>query len=140
MERTEVMEPQRDGLDNHPAKAPETPASKPASVGLNAITPPSRKPAKPRRSLKAEGPDGAFTVTGQTAKALGALVAAGARGRTALEVATWAYRFGAYVHDLRHRHGLTIETVREPHGENGDWHGRYILRSRVRLLDREAGE
>jgi hypothetical protein len=71
-------------------------------------------------------------VTGQTAKALGALVTAGPDGRTALEVSTWAYRFGAYVHLLRRDHGLSIETVREEH--EGGWHGRYVLRSRVRLL------
>lgn len=84
-----------------------------------------------RRELTAIGPEGAFTVTGQVAKALAALVAAGNRGVTALEVATWAYRLGAYVHTLRHQHGLAIETRREPH--EGGWHGRYVLRSPVTL-------
>ena len=81
--------------------------------------------------LRAKGPSGAFTVTGQTAKALAALAEAGKRGVTALEVNSWAYRLGAYVHELRHRHGLAIETQREPH--EGCWHGRYVLRSNVTL-------
>lgn len=84
-----------------------------------------------RRTMTAIGPDGAFTVTGQEAKALASLVAAGSRGVTALEVATWAFRLGAYVHTLRHRRGLTIETRREAH--EGGWHGRYVLRSPVAI-------
>jgi hypothetical protein len=84
-----------------------------------------------RKVLRAIGPDGAFTVTGQTAKALASLMVAGKRGITALEVNSWAYRLGAYVHQLRHQHGLAIETQREPH--EGGWHGRYVLRSIVTL-------
>ena len=84
-----------------------------------------------RSRIKAEGPAGPFAVTGQVAKALVALVKAGARGVTALEVSSWAYRLGAYVHTLRHECGLAIETIREPH-ENG-WHGRYVLHSAVTL-------
>ncbi len=82
-----------------------------------------------RRTLAATGPDGSFTVTGQCAKALDALSTAGPRGVTALEMNSWAYRLGAYVHTLRHRHGLAIETLREPH--EGGWHGRYVLHSPV---------
>ena len=81
--------------------------------------------------IHAEGPCGRFTVTGQVAKALSALVEAGTRGVTALEVNSWAYRLGAYVHSLRHDCGLAIETVREPH--EGGWHGRYVLRSPVAI-------
>ena len=84
-----------------------------------------------RRTLSAIGPDGAFTVSGQVAKALAALLSAGAAGVTALEVNSWAYRLGAYVHTLRHDYGLAIETVREPH--EGGWHGRYVLRSPVSI-------
>lgn len=87
-----------------------------------------------RYVLACEGPAGRFHVTGQDAKALRALVAAGAKGVTALEVASWAYRLGAYVHRLRHDHGLDIETLREPHGNPGDWHGRYVLHSPVRIV------
>jgi len=74
-----------------------------------------------------------FTVTGQVAKALMALVEAGTRGVTALEVATWAYRMGAYVFTLRRLHGLVIETEHEPH--DGGWHARYVLRSSVELVE-----
>ena len=84
-----------------------------------------------RRTLSAIGPDGAFTVSGQVAKALAALLSAGAAGVTALEVNSWAYRLGAYVHTLRHDYGLAIETVREPH--DGGWHGRYVLHSPVSI-------
>ncbi|MEN3976450.1 hypothetical protein [Emcibacter sp. SYSU 3D8] len=74
-----------------------------------------------------------LTVTGQVAKALLALTVAGSKGVTAMEVATWAYRLGAYVHTLRHECGLAIEMVREPH--EGGWHGRYVLRSPVSILE-----
>lgn len=82
-----------------------------------------------RRTLTATGPAGTFTLRGQVAKALSALLAAGATGVTALEVNSWAYRLGAYVHTLRHEYGLAIETMRELH--EGGWHARYILRTPV---------
>ncbi len=86
-----------------------------------------------RKRLEAIGPAGRFVVTGQVAKALAALVAAGSRGVTALEANSWAFRLAAYVHDLRHRFDLTIEMIREPHGQ--DWHGRYVLRSDVSIVE-----
>ena len=84
-----------------------------------------------RVQVTAVGPQGPFTVAGQEAKALLSLVRAGSAGRTALEVATWAYRFGAYVWKLRHRYGLAIETRRELH--EGGWHARYVLVSPVTI-------
>jgi hypothetical protein len=86
--------------------------------------------------IDAKGPLGRFTVTGQTARALVALVKAGPAGVTALEVNSWAYRMGAYVHRLRHDNGLAIVTEREKH--DGGWHGRYVLCCPVTLL--EAGQ
>lgn len=86
-----------------------------------------------RRKLSAIGPHGPFTVTGQDARALAELVRRGGAGVTALEVNSWAYRLGAYVHRLRHDFGLAIETVREPH--EGGWHGRYVLRSAVVIAE-----
>ncbi len=86
-----------------------------------------------RRTLTAIGPEGAFIVSGQVAKALAALSSSGAAGVTALEVNSWAYRLGAYVHTLRHDYGLTIETVRELH--EGGWHGRYVLLSPVSIVE-----
>ena len=92
------------------------------------------------RKLCVLGPNGPFSVRGQTAKALLALVNAGNRGVTALEVNSWAYRFSAYCFDLRHKHGLIIETLREKH--DGGWHGRHVLHTPVTLLpsDGEGGE
>ena len=87
-------------------------------------------------AVTAIGPFGRFTVTGQTARALVALVKAGPAGLTALEVNSWAYRLGAYVHLLRRDNGLAIVTEREKH--DGGWHGRYVLCCPVTLL--EAGK
>lgn len=89
----------------------------------------SNKPARLR--VKASGPSGEFSVSGQTARALLALVNAAGRGVTALELSTWALRLAAYVHSLR-RLGLAITLLREPHP--GGWHGRYVLASPVQVL------
>jgi hypothetical protein len=89
----------------------------------------------------AQGPEGPLVLTGQAAKALLALVDAGDAGRTSLEVASWAYRFGAYVWTLRHEHRISIETRREEH--EGGWHARYVLVSSVqvlRVLEPRGGE
>ena len=84
-------------------------------------------------SLCALGPDSQpFTVSGQTAKTLKALVAAGGKGVTALECGAWAFRLAAYVAVLR-KLGLAIETMRERHNDWGDWHGRYVLHSSVTI-------
>ena len=75
-------------------------------------------PRTPRKRLivKAIGPDGQpFNVTGQFARTLLAMVEAGARGVTARELASWAFRLSHYVLILRHRHGLSIITQWEPH-------------------------
>ena len=77
-------------------------------------------------------------VSGQTARALLALIEAGSQGVTALEVSTWAYRFAAYCHDLRKKHGMDIQTIHEKHP--GGWHGRHILHTPVRILLVEAME
>jgi hypothetical protein len=89
-------------------------------------------PAKSTDRLRVIHDDGApsFIASGQTAKAIRALVLAGKQGVTAQEVAGWAYRFAAYCHELR-KLGLDIETVREPH--EGGWHGRHVLHTLVRL-------
>ncbi len=72
-----------------------------------------------------DGAEKTISLTGQLARTLIALVQAGRHGVTALEMSTWAYRLGAYVHNLRHDYGLEIETRREEH-PNG-WHARYVL-------------
>jgi len=73
-----------------------------------------------------------FEVTGQNAKALLALVAAGPRGITSLECGTWAFRLAAYCHILRHDYGLAVRTEREEHP--GGWHGRHVLETPVEIL------
>jgi len=76
--------------------------------------------------------DKVFTVKGQTAKSLMALVEAGDKGRTAQETASWAFRFAAYCHNLIHNHGLSIRMDREKH--EGGWHGRHVLETPVEIL------
>ena len=68
----------------------------------------------------------------QPRRALSALINAGSKGVTALELSSWAYRLGAYVHTLRHDYGLAIETLREPH--DGGWHGRYVLHTPCQII------
>jgi hypothetical protein len=90
----------------------------------------------PRLKVTASGPGGVVKVSGQTARALLALVNAAGRGVTALEVSTWALRLAAYVHCLR-RLGIAVTMLREPHP--GGWHGRYVLASPV-TVQRVNGE
>ena len=68
----------------------------------------------------------------QELRALVALINAGCCGVTALELSSWAYRLGAYVHTLRHGYGLEIETLREPH--DGGWHARYVLHTPCQII------
>lgn len=86
-----------------------------------------------------DGPEGPATYqcTGQPARCLMALVRASDRGITALEMSSWALRLAAYVHELRQRFGLDIHMDRESHdGPAGKgWHGRYSLRSSVRVIE-----
>ena len=109
--------------------------------GANGPGSPYHSPQPPRKRLvvKAIGPDGhqQFTVTGQNAKALLALVKAGAAGVTALDVAAWAFRLAAHCHVLRHRHRLSIFTLWEDH--EGGRHARYVLASAVTILQPVSG-
>ena len=77
-----------------------------------------------------------FATVGQSARSLLALNEARMKGCTALEVSTWALRFAAYCHDLRHKHGLNIATMREEHP--GGWHGRHVLLDKV-IITRVTG-
>jgi winged helix domain-containing protein len=106
-----------------------------ASLEANATRETYDKPCYRRKCkrLTAIGLDGRLTVTGQTAKALMALIQAGKRGVTASECDSWAYRLGAYVHTLRRVYRLSIETVREPH--DGGWYGRYVLHTPVSIAE-----
>ena len=110
------------------------------SSGANGPNSSYHPPQPPRKRLvvKAIGPDGQqFTVTGQFARTLLALVEAGARGATAKELANWAFRLSHYVLILRHRHGLSIITQWEAH--DGGKHARYVLQSSVTILQPVSG-
>lgn len=84
-------------------------------------------------SLKVEALEGGqIHLSGREAWALYALMRAGEKGITPIERP--APRWSHYIMLLRRR-GLVIETVNERHG--GPFtgrHGRYVLRSKVRLL------
>jgi hypothetical protein len=104
--------------------------------GANGPFPAYHAPLPPRKRLvvKALGPESQpFTVTGQTARTLLALVKAGAAGVTALEVSSWAFRLSHYVMVLRHKHRLAIPLQWEAH--EGGKHGRYVLRSTVTIIE-----
>lgn len=75
---------------------------------------------------------------GKRAKTLLALAKCGAVGITALELSnTWALRLSEYISGLRHKMGLDIEMIKEPHDNEGGWHGRYILITPVEILEIE---
>ena len=62
--------------------------------------------------------------------ALEMLMKVGAKGLTAIELN--GPRIHAYIHDLRHDHGLSIIMETEAHeGDFPGWHGRYFLLSKV---------
>jgi hypothetical protein len=75
-----------------------------------------------------------FTLRGQMAKSLIALIKAGDKGCNALEVTCWALRFSGYIHFLRKDYGLEIITQREPH--DGGWHARYFLLDEIEVVER----
>ncbi len=80
-----------------------------------------------------------IVATGRYGQALKALVEAGDKGVTALEISTWALRLAHYVFILRTdpRYSLDIETRDEEHEVDGmgpGRHGRYFLRTTVKLV------
>uniref|UniRef100_A0A2A4YUG5 Winged helix domain-containing protein n=1 Tax=OCS116 cluster bacterium TaxID=2030921 RepID=A0A2A4YUG5_9PROT len=84
-----------------------------------------------------------LTLTGQPCRTLIALIEY-PKGITSGDVSVWGwgYRLSAYVHQLRHEHGLDIAMLKEPHivpGGKG-WHGRYKLITTVKLLGVEGFE
>jgi hypothetical protein len=86
-----------------------------------------------QNALTVDTPAGRIAISArQQRRALAALIGAGSQGVTALELSSWAYRLGAYVHTLRHDYGLAIETLREPH--DGGWHGRYVLHTPCQII------
>ena len=90
---------------------------------------PSTKKWRERKAIVEFNSD-RIVVGGKNLQTLLALVVAGPRGITALEVSTWAYRLAAHCHTLR-RLGVPISMSRESH--EGGWHGRYRLEGKVKL-------
>jgi hypothetical protein len=92
-----------------------------------------------RSSFRIAGENRVCQVEGQEARTLAALYDAGPAGITALEMSTWALRLAHYVMKLK-KQGLSIEMLREKHaGPVPGWHGRYVLRSQIEILEaREA--
>lgn len=58
------------------------------------------------------------------------------QGVTALEMGTWAYRLGGYIHVLRSRDKLDIVTHEEPH--DGGKHARYFLQTPIEIIGIEG--
>jgi hypothetical protein len=88
--------------------------------------------------VDAHGSSRILELKGRDAWALSELVRAGDLGCTPID--TPGPRWSGYVHKLRHRYGLDIVTVTEPHG--GPYkgtHARYILRSVVHPLSADIG-
>jgi hypothetical protein len=81
-------------------------------------------------------PDGdTFTLSGRDAWATLELVKAGRKGCTSID--NPGPRWSGYIHKLRHRYGLAIETVHEPHrGSFPGRHARYVLHSAVEIVSR----
>ncbi len=108
-------------------------------AGVSKLATGKHKPSSRKVAISFDGPRGPDLATGKEARALVALVEAGAGGVTTLELSHhWALRLGAYIFNLRHRHGLAIETIRERHDDEGGWHGRYVLLSPVTIRGRVA--
>lgn len=73
-------------------------------------------------------------LTGREAWALLELIKAGERGCTPLN--NPAPRWSGYIFDLRHDHGINIETVTEAHGgQFKGTHARYVLRDAVEIVE-----
>lgn len=93
-------------------------------------------PTRPRKRIvvKAIEPGGQpFTVLGQVAKVLLALVEVGEAGITPLARETWSLRLSDHVRTLKNRHGLVIVTLWGKH--DAGRHARYVLRSTVTIIE-----
>ena len=92
------------------------------------------RPASLMIRVHIEDGNGPFVIVrGREAWALLALQAVGERGCTPIDHP--GPRWSGYVHDLR-KLGIAIETIHEPHsGSFPGTHARYVLRSRIAVLD-----
>lgn len=87
-----------------------------------------------RTSITVRRQDGAtLTVRGRDGWALQQLIAAGVDGCTPIDHP--GPRWSGYVHKLRHRYGLAIETMDESHGGTFPGrHARYVLREPLEIV------
>ena len=76
--------------------------------------------------------DEEITIIGKKARLLKMLYDNRDEGITALDVVPWICGISCYLYDLRHIHGLNIETTKEPHV--GGYHGRYRLKSGINII------
>lgn len=79
-----------------------------------------------------------ITVKGRVAWALSELLKSGPLGCT--PITRPAPRWSSYVHILRHDYDVEIETIIESHGgQFPGYHGRYILRTPVQIVEPTQG-
>jgi len=85
-------------------------------------------------TLRISNSDGRVVeLLGRNAWALNELLQAGNAGCTSFD--NPGPRWSAYVHNLRHKHGLDIETIHESHsGPFPGTHARYVLRTNIRVV------
>ena len=76
-----------------------------------------------------------FSLIGQQARTLKALIEYKNQGITSLSISSWALRLSAYIHILRTKHFLNISTISEP--LEGGMHGRYFLDDDVSIINEE---
>src|SRR4051812_16433880 len=74
-----------------------------------------------------------FIVTRRPAQTLWYLVECKEAGVTALQMSSWALRLAAYIHILRSKYGLDIQTISEPH--DGGQHARYVMHTPVEIIE-----
>lgn len=90
---------------------------------------------KPKLIIRLAGAEKPREVVGRYAWTLAELLRAGKQGVTPIERP--APRWSHYVHKLRTEHGITIETIDEPHGGAfPGTHGRYVLHTPIEVLER----
>lgn len=84
-----------------------------------------------------DGKHRTITLTGRNAWALSELIRAGKKGCAPID--TPGPRWSGYVCDLRHKHGVHIETITEPHkGPFPGTHARYVVRSVVFVVSENS--
>lgn len=94
----------------------------------------SSEPPRKRLVVKAIGPDGQpLMVSGQMAKVLLALIAAGEAGVDPLARETWSLRLSDHVRKLKTLRGLSIATMWGRHDDGR--HARYVLQSAVIIVE-----